>query len=117
MKVLIVDDEIMYLIFLKRYLRIHDIDTDIESNPIMAYAKVTIDDYDLVITDYNMPSMNGNDLLKAIKRVKPECKVVIHSSLITNQVIEQANKNGAFGVIEKNENRLVEMINLIKISV
>jgi DNA-binding NtrC family response regulator len=35
--------------------------------------------YDLVITDLNMPGMNGIDLLKEIKTIAPDTKVIIAS--------------------------------------
>jgi YesN/AraC family two-component response regulator len=37
-------------------------------------------DYDLIITDINMPLMGGLEMIKKIKKLKPNQKVIVHSA-------------------------------------
>ncbi len=56
---------------------------------------------DLVITDYLMPTMNGIDLLNAIRRTHPNLPVIIMTAYADTGLVIEAMKNHFDGFIEK----------------
>jgi response regulator RpfG family c-di-GMP phosphodiesterase len=40
----------------------------------------------IVISDIRMPSMNGYEFIKKVKRIKPECRTILMSAFDTNNV-------------------------------
>jgi len=57
---------------------------------------------DLVLTDINMPLMDGITLIKELKITKPDVRVVILSMLDGEKYIYQAFSEGASGYLLKN---------------
>ena len=70
-------------------------------SPLEALEMVKNDDFSLVIVDYKMPEMNGVELLKRIKTARPEIIVFMLTAFISNELIEQAKKEGANRVLSK----------------
>src|SRR5690606_26272691 len=61
-----------------------------------------IEKIDLVITDINMPEMDGIALLKELKTAYPEIRVVMLSMLDSEEFVSQAFSAGASGYLLKN---------------
>lgn len=57
---------------------------------------------DLVITDLNMPIMDGLELIKELKKSYPEIKIIVLSMIDEAQYIKQVLKLGANGYLLKN---------------
>lgn len=57
---------------------------------------------DLVITDLNMPIMDGLELIKELKKNYPEIKIIVLSMIDEAQYIKQVLKLGANGYLLKN---------------
>jgi DNA-binding NarL/FixJ family response regulator len=60
---------------------------------------------DILLLDIAMPDMDGFAALPVIKYLRPETKVVIHTSLATPEIIDRAKKLGADALIPKNVER------------
>ena len=114
MRLLIIDDEIIYLKAIQNFFSENKLEAEIENNPISALVKINSNDYDIVISDYRMNNYNGIFLLKEIKKIKPECKVIIQSGFLSCDIIEEAKKSGAYSILLKNDRKLIEIINEIK---
>jgi len=71
------------------------------TDPLKALETIKKEDFSLIIVDYKMPEMNGLDLLKNIKQVKPHIPVFILTAFISNELIEQAKKEGAAKILSK----------------
>ena len=85
-RILIVDDSAVARIMIRRALEIvgfHGVDFEEAGNGVEALEMLRSEEYDLVLTDLNMPEMDGRQLLKRIKSSPKltETPVVIISSL------------------------------------
>lgn len=95
--VLVVDDEQGYRDMYVYLLTPFGIETTCAVNGEEGVQKVKERLYDLVIMDVHMPHMSGPEALKAIKKIRPEQKVIIcSSSSDANYVFEKrAQEEGA----------------------
>jgi len=66
-----------------------------------AIDKITTIDFDVVITDIEIPKVSGLEVLKFIKNNKPKTKAIIMSSYINAEVINKAVGLGAYQYIGK----------------
>ncbi len=66
-----------------------------------ALAALSERSFDLVVTDYRMPGMNGLQVLKEIKNINPEIDVVIITAYGTIETAVEALKVGARDYITK----------------
>jgi CheY-like chemotaxis protein len=56
---------------------------------------------DLIMLDVNMPLMDGIETLRELKKINPDCVVVMLTSLANRQTIDEAVANGAANYIRK----------------
>ena len=79
-KVLFVEDDLDQLQTAERILAGIGFDVEAISDSSEAAAKVAVDThFDLMITDYDMPGLNGVELVKMVRRWAPELPVIIVS--------------------------------------
>ena len=57
--------------------------------------------FDLVITDFRMPGMNGAELLERIKQLSPETKIVMLTAYSAELDRKTAMELGAYEYVEK----------------
>ncbi len=102
-RILVVDDEDDMLWMLQRKLNKNMDDVEIlaahsgeEGLGILGENKI-----DLVITDINMPGINGLDLLIEIKNLYPETGVMIMTAYPSSDYKDKAMMNGSLRFIEK----------------
>ncbi|WOO41839.1 response regulator transcription factor [Rubellicoccus peritrichatus] len=68
---------------------------------------------DLVLTDINLPEVNGLEILYLLKRKYPQMRVVLFTGSITRERVKLAYEGGADGFIEKSAD-LTEFRNAIE---
>jgi two-component system NtrC family response regulator len=66
-----------------------------------AVGMLTERHYDVVLTDLNMPGMNGLEVLKAAKSVTPETEVILITAYGTIDIAVEAMRLGAYDFITK----------------
>ncbi len=99
--VLIIDDEKGLRIGTKRLLETEGYIAEIAENGTDGIKLASSKEFDLAIIDLKMPDMNGIDVLKEIKRVKPNTVCFIATAYASyNSAIESA-KFGAYNYIPK----------------
>jgi signal transduction histidine kinase len=64
-------------------------------------SRITKKDYDIVVTDLNMPEMNGLEVLKYIKKKKPYIEVIVITGYATLENAIEAMKVGAYDYFAK----------------
>ncbi|MEW5803486.1 MAG: response regulator [bacterium] len=76
-KILIVDDEEELCNVFKEALEAEGYSISTAQNGRQALDKIKKGDFDLIITDKNMPEMGGVRLLRAVREEDPEVKIVL----------------------------------------
>jgi len=69
---------------------------------------------EIIITDYNMPKMNGIDFLKGVREGELNPKAAILISSDSSQIKELALKAGATHVLQKPVNILKDVFPILK---
>ncbi len=84
-KILIVDDEAMLLAMYKDMFSLLGCDTLTTAHPKDALRLLRDNpDIDLLCTDYDMPEMNGFELARQIRRIRPNLPILLNSGLTVN---------------------------------
>lgn len=104
MKILVVDDSKAMRMIVTRSLRQSSIDglqTVEASNGVEAFEKLKSESPDLVLSDWNMPEMNGIDFLKQVRESGNNVRFGFVTSESSGEVREQAIEAGAQFVVTK----------------
>jgi CheY-like chemotaxis protein len=94
-RILVVDDNEDILEILSRMLSNEGYRVTTARDGSIAYEKILVNDYDLVIMDINMPKMDGIETVKAIRETDPDTFILLISGEAESREIEQAMENGA----------------------
>jgi len=99
--ILIVDDEKNYLVVLSAFLSEEGYETMTAEEGQEALEILETADIDLVLTDMKMPSMDGIELLRRIKKKSPDLPLVVMTAYGTVEKAVEAMQQGAFNFIQK----------------
>jgi len=100
-KLLIVDDEESILNVLSVVLKTENFEVVAESSGENAMKLVSEQDFDLMLSDIRMSPVNGMQLLKHSKEVKPDMPVIMLTAFSSMETAAEALKLGAFDYILK----------------
>lgn len=116
MKILIVDDSALSRRILNKILAAENRQIIEAENGLSAIEKFTIEKPDVVFLDLNMPDIPGIEVLKSIKEIEPNAKVIIATADLQEMTKKLVMDLGAYCVINKpfDENEIVRVINEIK---
>jgi len=106
LKVLVVDDELDLEILVRQHfrrkIRAGEYDFEFAHNGIEALAKLKeVTDIDVVMSDINMPEMDGLALIKNISEYHPLLRAVVVSAYGDMDNVRTAMNNGAFDFVTK----------------
>jgi len=97
----VVDDELPNLESLERILRSDGGEVLTFQDPRAALTQLRQSPVDVLITDLRMTTMNGLELLEAIKLVDPGLEVILITAYGTVELAVEAMKKGAYDFITK----------------
>lgn len=100
-RILIVDDELSSRELCADFLDGEGFDIELAENGIDGLTRLTSNSFELVITDLNMPGMNGLDLLKEVKSYTPYTEVIVMTAFGQIETAVKAMQNGAYTYITK----------------
>jgi len=100
-RILVVDDERSMREFLEILLRKERYEVTTAGDVDGALLALESDDFDLVISDIQMPGKSGLDLLKAIREANPDTLVVMITAFATTETAIAAMKEGAYDYLTK----------------
>lgn len=97
-RILVVDDEELVRRLLFDVLKRLSYEVETAENGVEAIKQIAARTYDLVITDYMMPQMDGLELTRKIKTINPSVPVLIITS---NGPEQELLRSGAAACIKK----------------
>jgi DNA-binding NtrC family response regulator len=113
-KILIIEDEVSIRRVLIKILSEESDTYTVEEaeDGKQGFEKIKNEDYDLVLCDIKMPKMNGEELLEAVKKIKPEIPMVMISGHGDLETAVNTMRLGAFDYISKppDLNRLLNTV-------
>ncbi|MFN3345252.1 MAG: response regulator [Chloroherpetonaceae bacterium] len=104
-KILCIDDEPTHLVLLSQVLAKEGFDIMATSSPEEGLAYCRENRYDAVLTDYQMPSLNGLEFLISLQQFDDAPPVVILTGHGSEEVAVKAMKFGAIDYIVKDEKK------------
>lgn len=99
--ILIVDDDLVSLNLLNKLVEKLDYTVLVAADGQQALEALAGHQVDLVIADYDMPVMDGLELLKRVKSEYPRLPVILVTAYSNLRVIREAWENGAFDFFQK----------------
>lgn len=115
--VFIVDDEIMYSKMLSYLFNSKEnYDLHVFSNGVDCIKNLELKP-DIVLLDYTLPDMNGEEILEKIKQFDKDTFVIMISGLVDKNTPKRLLKMGAHDFISKDLNtkyRILNTVNLMK---
>ena len=111
-KVLLVDDEVKFLQAISNRLAAKDFDVTAASNGKEAIESAEKGFFDVAIVDFQMPGMDGAQVLKTLKERHKYLEIIMLTGHATIDSAVECTKLGAFNYLEKpyDFEKLVEVI-------
>lgn len=90
--ILLIDDEEKFAQMLQELLQLNGLESEYCLDPREAVARLRREEFDLVITDYKMPEMDGAEFLQQARKINPDLPVIMISGLMNMpELIKVAN--------------------------
>jgi two-component system response regulator PilR (NtrC family) len=100
-RVLVADDERGMRDFLEIFFRREGMEVATAASLAEARALLDADDFDLLMTDVQMPGGSGIELLRSVKESAPETVVIVMTAFATTESAIEAMKQGAYDYLTK----------------
>ena len=102
-RVMYVDDDEALVFLVKRALTRRGFVVSTFTDPRLAVTTLRAHplDFDLLVTDYNMPGYSGIELLREARLIRPELPVALASGYVTPEIEKSALAEGARALIHK----------------
>jgi len=100
-RILVVDDDPKSRNILKRLLTLTDYEVEIVISGEEAVKRLKRSEFNLVLTDLDMPGMDGLALLSHVKSQYPDLPVIVVTGLASGEGRNKALEVGAEGLLSK----------------
>jgi DNA-binding NtrC family response regulator len=100
-RILIVDDEAEFVEALAERLTIRDYDVTTSFNGEDALEKIKQYNFDVVFLDVRMPGMDGLEVLREVRNIKPLTEVIMLTGHATVETAIEGMRVGAFDFLLK----------------
>ncbi|MBI4593940.1 MAG: response regulator [Candidatus Rokubacteria bacterium] len=101
MTICVVDDERPIMQLCVKVLESHGYVVDGYTRGEEALARLTAGPADLLVVDYKMPGLDGVEVVRRARALRPEIRVVMITGHGTREVIDAAHTAGAHSVLLK----------------
>lgn len=100
-KILVIDDEVEICLILNKFLTKNGYSVSTTNTGKEGLAKIKSEEYDLILSDFRLPDFNGLDLLKEIKTLRPDSRVIIITGYSDIRMAVEVIKYGAIDYVTK----------------
>lgn len=102
-RVMYVDDDEALVFLVERVLKRKGFSVSTFTDPRLAVAALRAHplDFDLLVTDYNMPGYSGIELLRETRLIRPDLPMALASGYVTAEIEQSALSAGARALIHK----------------
>lgn len=98
---LIIDDDVGVRSLIKSFLERLKIDSEEASNGVDGIQKTKHNKYDIIFLDFKMPKLDGEQVLKVLRRRKHDIPVIIISGYLTKDDVARMSGLGVNGFLTK----------------
>ena len=112
-RILAVDDEAIILDSFRKILVVAGYSVDTVERGSEALGLILKNDYDFVFTDLKMPEMDGLEVTKAVKHLRPDIDVIVITGYASIDTAVETMKFGAMDYVQKpfTEDELIAFFN------
>lgn len=116
LRILVLDDEPLVLSVVRAIVQQMGYVAEAASGGAAGWALMQSETFDVILTDFMMPDMNGEELLQAMSGADISTPVVVMTGGRTESVVDLATGAGAMECIEKpiNRNKLLRIFEKIR---
>lgn len=102
-KILVVDDQLAMRNMFKKIFLNCEFDIDFAEDGLIAYRAATKLTYDMIITDYHMPNLNGIELIEKLRKLAAytDTPMLLVSTIGNTNSKNEAKQAGATGWFPK----------------
>ncbi len=100
-RILVADDDEATLDMVSEFLELMGFEVALAENGIEALSLFIADSFDIVLTDLNMPVMDGLSLAINIKRKSPKTPIVLLTGSNKEEVLKKVEKGPFYSVLFK----------------
>jgi CheY-like chemotaxis protein len=111
-RILLVDDNVGGLRARKCVLEEHGFAVTTCPCPHEALGEFERGDFHLLVTDYCMPLMNGGDLIRRIREIRPQVPIILLSGMVEPLGLTEKS-TGADAVLPKTANEIAHLLQTI----
>lgn len=114
MKILIVEDDHVIRLLLKKLLKSNGMTTVEVTNGQEALQKLTTEHFDGVVTDWMMPKIDGVELIEKIRKtIRPQPFILMITAIGTEEARQRALSTGADAFLSKpyNNDEVIQILN------
>ncbi|MBN2381003.1 response regulator [candidate division WOR-3 bacterium] len=111
-RILVIDDETDFVRMLAEFLESREFEVDVATSGVQGLEMFKSASYDLVITDINMPGMNGMELIHEVRAISPEQSIIILTAHPSQRSWDEAQNLGVSDYVFKpfEPDRLMESV-------
>jgi DNA-binding NtrC family response regulator len=100
-RILIVDDEPSVLLTLAANLELEGFEVLTAGDPRQALELAEHEDFDVLLTDVRMPGMDGVELFRRLKVMKPALRTIVMTAFAGEELLDQGLQEGVYTVLRK----------------
>lgn len=100
-KIMVVDDDAAMRFTLKEILEEEGREVVSAEDGYQAIQRANLLQISLIFMDIQMPGMNGVETFLEIKKILPQCVVVMMTGYSVEALVKKALKNGAYTILHK----------------
>lgn len=102
-RILLIDDDRLLLRALPAVFQngLRAITIDTASSAEQALRLIQSAEYDVIVSDFSMPGLNGMDFLKECKTVRSDIPIILLTGYGTHELEDEALQEGAYALIQK----------------